>query len=63
MTQEMKTAYARLSEYVGRPLTFRQFLVLSFALKHSKTEADFMRFAAAFASVARRESDGWERLS
>ena len=63
MTQEMKTAYARLSEYVGRPLTFRQFLVLSFALKHSKTEADFMRFAAAFAPVARRESDSWERLS
>ena len=55
MTQEMKTAYARLSEYVGRPLTFRQFLVLSFALKHSKTEADFMRFAAAFAALQRNK--------
>jgi len=55
MTQEMKTAYARLSEYVGRPLTFRQFLVLSFALKHAKTEADFMRFAAAFAAVDQKK--------
>lgn len=51
--QELYAVYARLCREIGKaPISFKQFLTLSIAARRAASEADFMRFVAAYGAMA-----------